>query len=60
MYTHDSSICTAAVHVGRITFAAGGRVTIEMRAGAATYTSSARNGVTSNAYGSWYCSYAIP
>ena len=60
VYTHDSSICTAAVHAGRITFASGGTVTIEMRAGAATHTSTARNGVTSNPYGSWYCSYAIP
>jgi hypothetical protein len=60
IYTHDSSICTAAVHVGRITRAAGGEVTIEMRAGQASYTSSTRNGVTSASYGAWGCSFAFP
>ena len=29
-YTDDSSVCTAAVHVGLITFAKGGKVEIEM------------------------------
>src|SRR5690606_28196187 len=33
VYTDDSSVCTAGVHAGKITFAAGGRVIIEMRPG---------------------------
>jgi hypothetical protein len=59
-YTHDSSICTAGVHVGRITVAAGGSVTIQMAAGASSYTGSTRNGVTTSSYGAWGCSYTIP
>ncbi len=60
VYTHDSSICTAAVHVGRITLATGGAVTIQMMAGQASYTASTRNGITSNPYGAWGCSFGIP
>jgi hypothetical protein len=60
LYTHDSSICTAAAHVGRITVAAGGSVTIEMRAGASSYAGSTRNGITTNSWGSWGCSFAFP
>ena len=59
LYTHDSIICAAAVHAGRITAAAGGVVTIEMRPGQAVYTASTRNGITSSAFGAWPCSYAI-
>ncbi len=58
-YTHDSSVCTAAVHAGRITFAAGGAITIEMRAGRSSYVGSSRNGVTSSSYGTWSCSFAV-
>ncbi len=60
LYTHDSSICTAAAHVGTITVAAGGTVTIEMRAGAASYTASTRNGITTSSWGAWTCSFAVP
>lgn len=60
LYTHDSSICTAAVHVGRITVAAGGLVTIQMADGLSSYTGSARNGVTTSSYGPWSCSYRFP
>ena len=59
VYTHDSSVCTAAVHVGRITLASGGTVTIEMRPGQASYLGSTRNGITSNSYGAWGCSVAV-
>jgi hypothetical protein len=58
-YTDDSSICTAAVHAGRITFARGGTVTIEIRSGQSSYAGSTRNGVTTRAYGSWGGSYVI-
>lgn len=60
LYTHDSSVCTAAVHRGRITADDGGTVTFEMRAGAAGYIGSLRNGVTSLSTGSWPCSFAFP
>jgi len=59
IYTDDSSICLAAVHAGLITAAAGGTVTIEVRAGQSSYTGSARNGVSSAGYGSWYGSFVF-
>jgi hypothetical protein len=59
VYTDDSSVCTAAVHVGLITLAGGGSVTIEMRAGQSSYAASTRNGVTSTAYGSWLGSFVF-
>jgi hypothetical protein len=60
LYTHDSSVCSAAVHMGRITVDDGGAVTFEMRAGAAGYIGSLRNGVTSLSTGNWPCSIAFP
>lgn len=59
VYTDDSSICLAAVHAGLITAAAGGTVTIEIRPGQPTYAGSARNGVTSQAYGAWGGSFVF-
>jgi hypothetical protein len=59
IYTDDSSICTAAVHVGLITFASGGTVTIEIRPDPGSYTSSARNGVTSEGFGGWRGSFVF-
>jgi LCCL domain-containing protein/PAN domain-containing protein len=59
IYTDDSSICTAAVHAGLITFAAGGTVAIEIRPGQPSYTGSVRNGVSSSSYGSWGSSYVF-
>lgn len=59
IYTDDSSICTAAVHVGRITLAAGGEVTIEIRPGQASYPPSARNGISSYPYGEWDRSFIV-
>jgi len=59
IYTDDSSICLAAVHAGLITAAAGGTVTIEIRPGQASYTGSARNGMTSNGYGGWSGSFVF-
>ncbi|MCZ7677532.1 MAG: LCCL domain-containing protein [Sandaracinaceae bacterium] len=60
VYTHDSSICTAAVHAGLITLAAGGAVTIEMAPGQSAYPGSTRNGITTLSWGSWSCSYLFP
>jgi hypothetical protein len=52
-YTDDSSIGTAAVHAGLITFAEGGTVTIMNTPGGAYWIGSTRNGVTSLDYGAW-------
>ena len=51
IYTADSSICTAAVHAGKITLEQGGEVTIEIRPGRSIYGSTNRNGITSNPFG---------
>jgi hypothetical protein len=59
IYTADSSICTAAVHSGLITYALGGRVTIELRKGRNMYGASERNGVTTSAYGPWEVSFVF-
>ena len=55
----DSSVCTAAVHAGRIGFAAGGSVTLRIVGPLASYTGSTRNGVRSLPYGKWPGSYVF-
>jgi hypothetical protein len=57
IYTHDSAICTAAVHAGKITLAAGGTVTIAMHPGMSSYKGSTANGITTASYGPWPCAY---
>jgi hypothetical protein len=57
VYTDDSSIGTAAVHMGLITFVGGGDVTIRILAGRSSYTGTLQNGVTSGDYGSWDASF---
>jgi|GEM_PF-1883164 len=52
-YTADSSICTAAVHAGKITLDTGGVVTIEFTAGRQTYGATTRNGITTYNYGQY-------
>jgi hypothetical protein len=59
IYTSDSSICTAAVHSGLITFQQGGAVTIELRPGRKIYGCSERNGVTTSPYGSYQQSFVF-
>jgi hypothetical protein len=59
LYTSDSSVCTAAVHAGLITFAAGGRVVVEIRDGAGAYSGTSRNGVTTSSYGRWIASFVF-
>jgi hypothetical protein len=58
-YTADSSICTAAVHAGRITTAGGGDVVIVVRPGQSSYEGSTRNGVTTNSWGDYRLSYLV-
>lgn len=60
VYTDDSSICTAAVHQGLITFDDGGTVAIEIAEGADEYVGSEANGVTTRSYGSWGGSFEFP
>ena len=58
-FTDDSSICTAGVHAGAITLAAGGRVTIEFRPGMNLYIGGTRNGITSHSFESWPRSFIV-
>jgi len=59
VYTDDSSVCTAAVHAGKITLARGGLVLIRIRPGRAAYTGSVHHGITSQSYGSWGGSFVV-
>jgi hypothetical protein len=59
IYTADSSICTAGVHSGLITYQQGGTVTIELRPGRTIYGSSERSGVTTSPYGSYPHSFVF-
>ena len=57
IYTDDSSLCLAAVHMGLISPQQGGIVTIEIVSEQQSYTGSTRNGVTSSGYGIWAGSF---
>jgi hypothetical protein len=59
IYTSDSSICTAGVHSGLITYEQGGTVTIELRPGRTIYGCSERNGVTTSFYGAYPQSFVF-
>ena len=59
VYTDDSSVCTAGVHVGVITLESGGTVTIEIRPGQDAYVASERNGVTTLDYPAWGGSFVV-
>lgn len=50
IYIEGSSICTAAVHSGVISFEDGGLVTIEILPGEPSYPGSGANGVTSQTF----------
>lgn len=58
-YTSDSSVCTAAVFEGRITFADGGPVTYRMEPGQSSYAAGTANGVTTLPWGTWPKSYVF-
>lgn len=60
IYTDDSSICTAAVHAGKITRTGGGVVTLRIMPGQDSYTGSSRNGVESQDYWQWDGSFTFP
>lgn len=59
IYTGDSSIGSAAVHMGLVSFAAGGEVTILIEEGASSYKGTSSNGVTSESYGEWGLSFVF-
>ncbi len=56
-YTDDSSICTAAVHSGLITYQDGGDVAIQVVPGLGRYDGSSLNGVESLDFPEWSGSY---
>ena len=53
VYTDDSSIGSAAVHRGLITFAKGGTVKIRILPGRSSYAGSPRNGIISDDWDDW-------
>jgi hypothetical protein len=59
VYTFDSGVCLAGVHVGVITLQHGGTVTIEMRPGQSLYPATVRNGISSQGYGQYDRSFAV-
>ena len=59
IYTDDSSVCTAAVHLGEITLEDGGSVTIEMAEGQDSYEGTERNGIETSDYGQWGGSFVF-
>ena len=58
VYTDDSSVCTAALHDGRITLE-GGAFTAEILAGQEAYLGSTANGVTSEDWDAWPRSFTF-
>jgi LCCL domain len=58
-YTDDSSICTAAVHAGRISSDEGGVVSIIITNGSTQFKGTTRNGVTSGDWGQWPSSFDV-
>lgn len=59
IYTDDSSICSAAVHVGKITQQSGGYVTVTIGGALNNFTASTRNGIASLAYAYWPGSFSF-
>jgi hypothetical protein len=58
-YTHDSSVCTAAVHAGKIKLETGGKVRFLIKAGLDKYEASEKNGVRSSGYGKYPASFTV-
>jgi len=60
IYTDDSSICSAAVHAGRVSIQNGGEVTLRIQPGRESYAGTTRNGVGTGQYGRWDGSFIFP
>ncbi len=58
-YSDDSSICTAAVHMGLIDFADGGEVLVAHTPGASAYDGTTRNGVSTREWRDWPGSFVF-
>ena len=58
-YTDDSSVCTAAVHAGRIDAQRGGTVTFRPQPGRPSYRGSTAHGVTTTDYGAFDGGFAF-
>lgn len=58
IYTSDSSVCTAAVHMGVIDFR-GGTIAVTWAPGQPSYRASMRYGVASDSWGSWGNSFLV-
>jgi hypothetical protein len=58
-YTNDSSVCSAAVHAGKITRATGGTAVIQIKGKQDKFEGSTANGVTSSEYGPWPSSFSF-
>ncbi|WP_344610264.1 Hsp70 family protein [Dactylosporangium salmoneum] len=56
-YTTDSSVCTAAVHAGKITLDDGGRVVIKIVAGPSSYEGTTRHDIVTVSYGEFAWAY---
>lgn len=52
VYRDASSVCSAAVHDGRLDVAAGGTIAFYLRPGQSQYRGSSRQGITSRSFGS--------
>lgn len=59
VYTDDSSVCTAAVHIGLIDFDDGGEVLIEHRPGQESYRGTEANGVSTRDWDQWPGSFVF-
>lgn len=59
LYSDDSSICTAALHAGRVSLQAGGEVRITVAPGAARYQGSVRNQITTRSFGAYPGSFTV-
>lgn len=59
-FTDDSSVCTAGVFAGLISYADGGRVVIEIEEGLESYPEGEANGVRASSWPSWPGSFDFP
>ena len=59
VYSDDSSVCTAAVHMGMLTREVGGRVRVVIRPGQEAYQGSIQHGIVSSDTGPWDGSFSV-
>ena len=59
VYTTESHLASAAVHAGVLAPGEKGVVRVRIIAGQKSYLGSTHNGVTSEGYGPWNCSFTV-